>query len=101
MPHIAVNITGQGRHWRIGFAIDGEVQPRNVFGCSEGMLPLVSGLLAAEAEANAILARAKGKVSALPTSITVGMPSGRFLTFTLTSVQQAYAVGPELSTGID
>jgi hypothetical protein len=60
------------------------------------MLPLIAGLLAAETEANAILARAKGKVATLPTSITVGMPSGRLLTFTLTSVQEAYALGPEL-----
>jgi hypothetical protein len=95
MASIAVNIAREGRHWRIGFTIDGKVQPGNVFGCTDGMLPLLAGLMAAEAQANAISSHAEREMRTLPSVISVSMPSGRVLTFTLTSLQQAFPLPPE------
>jgi hypothetical protein len=95
MATIAVNISREGRSWRIAFAVDGKVEPRHVFGCSDGMLPLIAGLMAAEAQAHAISSHAKSQMSTLPTTIAVGMPSGRTLTFSLTSLQEAYTLSPE------
>jgi S-formylglutathione hydrolase FrmB len=96
MTSIAVNLTRQGRHWRIQVAVDGKIEPTDVFGCTDGMLPLLTGLERAESEANAIFSRPERQMRGAPPSITVAMPSGRHLTFELTSVQQALAEGPEL-----
>ena len=95
MASIAVDITREGRHWRIAFTVDGQVEPRHVFGCSDGMLPLLAGFMAAEAQANAVRPNAKTQMRTLPSTVTVRMPSGRLLTFTLTSIQQADSMFPE------
>jgi hypothetical protein len=97
---ISVNISREGRHWTIRLAVDGNIQPRNIFGCSDGLLPLVSSLLATDAEHAAIFASAKGNRTIRPAVIAVGMPSGRVLTFSLSSVQHAIADLPEGSLSI-
>jgi hypothetical protein len=88
MTSITVNLARQGRHWTLQFAIDGKIEPRTVLGCSERMAPVVRALERAESEMNAVFADPKGDVLSTPATVTVGMPSGRVLTFRLSSLQQ-------------
>jgi hypothetical protein len=85
MPGISIQITREGRHWRLKFQIDGQVEPSHVVGCREGCAPFIAGLLAAEANENAVEASPETEAAHSPTLITVSMPSGRVLTF-----RQAY-----------
>jgi hypothetical protein len=100
MSNITVDLSREGRHWTIKLAIDGQIQPRNIFGCSDGLMPLVSSLLATDAEHAAIFASTKRNRSVRPAVITIGMPSGRILTFLLASVQHSIADVPEGSLSI-
>jgi hypothetical protein len=95
MASITVNLTRQRRHWQIQIAVDGEIKPANVFGCSDGLLPLITGLERAEAQAHAIVTSPDSNMGGLPPTITVGMPSGRVLTFRLSSLQESLAHTPE------
>jgi hypothetical protein len=81
MTSIAVQIAREGRHWRLKFNIDGQVEPGHVVGCREGCAPFIAGLLAAEANEYAVSASSEAHASHSPALITVTMPSGRVLTF--------------------
>lgn len=83
MRGIHVELTREGRHWRIKLDVEGNVEPTTAFGCSESMFPLVAGLLATEAEVNAISAGTQRNMRDAPTYVAVRMPSGRMLTFRL------------------
>lgn len=94
MTSIFVELSREGRQWRIKVGVDGEIKARDVFGCTDAMNPLVFGLERCELEADRISARSKVEVRTFPSAITVRMPSGRSLTFTLTRLQQAETVEP-------
>lgn len=100
MASIVINLLREGRHWRMRLAVNGKIESRDVIGCTDSMLPIIRGLMAAEAEAHTIFARPQGAVGISPPTITVGMPSGRTLTFVLRSVQDAFSEGPESVTSI-
>jgi hypothetical protein len=87
MTSITIDLTREGRHWHIQLAVNGEIHSRRVFGCSEALTPLVSGLLAADAENASVGTHPEGHGPVRPATITVSMPSGRILTFALRSVQ--------------
>jgi hypothetical protein len=91
MSRIDVRITAHTRHYRIETAVDGEVQPRNIFGCRDGLLPLFAWLTAAELQHHAIRARGEPYPGSDEPTIAVGMPSGRVLTFKLSSVKDSIA----------
>jgi hypothetical protein len=94
MTSITVDLTRQGRHWNVQLAVNGEIHARRIFGCSEALTPLVSGLLAADAENATIGTHPEGDRPVRPATITVSMPSGRVLTFALRSVQHSVADMP-------
>jgi hypothetical protein len=95
MSSITVDISRQARHYRVALAIDGQIQPRAVFGCTDGLEPMLRGLMAAESEVAAVWTRPEGAVRLTPPTVTIGMPSGSVLTFTLTTVQHAMGELPE------
>jgi hypothetical protein len=95
MTSIVVNLTRQAKHWTITLAVNGQIQPRAVFACTEGLAPLVRGLVAAEAENATVRPTTDADRAIGPATITVGMPSGRVLTFSLTSMQDALPYLPE------
>ena len=95
MSSIFVHLASQDGHWRIGFNIDGQVQPREIFACRSGLDPLLRGLRAAEAEYDRIRARPQDHPEGLQSAVTVRMPSGRVLAFTLAAVQEMEAEVPQ------
>jgi hypothetical protein len=86
LPALAITISREVRHWRIEVQVKGGVEPSTVFGCYDGMMPMLGGLLAAEAEVNAVAALPERKPAAPPPTVTVRMPSGRLLTFELARI---------------
>jgi hypothetical protein len=96
---IVINLTRQAKHWSIQLAVDGQIEATTIFGCREALTPLVTGLMAAEAENTTVGPRSETDRSIGPATITVGMPSGRVLTFSLTSLQEALPNVPEGLSG--
>lgn len=96
MTRISIDLSRDGRHWRLELSVNGEIEPRNVFACSEALNPLVFSLERAELEANRIVAASHGDVRTFPSDVSIRMPSGRTLTFTLTRLQQAETSEPKL-----
>jgi hypothetical protein len=88
MTRITVDLSREKSHWRIQLAVNGEVHPRHVFGCTEALAPLIAALSAADAEQRSIWTTTDTDAPIRPATIAIGMPSGRVLTFKLTSVQQ-------------
>lgn len=95
MSSIFVHLSAEAGHWRIGFNINGKVQPAEVFACRSGLDPLLRGLRAAETEYDRVGPLAEGDARRMPTTIAVRMPSGRVLSFRLYSVQETISVLPE------
>jgi hypothetical protein len=95
MTSIDIRVTAHTRHYRIETAINGEIQPRHIFGCRDGVLPILSFLTAAELEHHRIRTRGQSDTGSDEATITVSMPSGRVLTFKLASVQDAVSNLPE------
>jgi hypothetical protein len=96
---LEITFVRKPRHWQVEVKIDGDVEPRTIFGCNEGTSPLVGRLMAAEAEVYTIGALSKRPPGSSPPSITMRMPSGRLLTFDLTSVEQGHPEVPEGLSG--
>jgi hypothetical protein len=94
MTSIFVRITTHGRHYRIESTINGKVDAANVFGCTDGMLPLLAWLTAAELQYAGIGARAETNSSDGEATITVEMPSGRLLTFALARAEDQLSLMP-------
>lgn len=82
-----VTIARKSNHWEIEVQVEGRVEPRTIFGCYEGILPILSGLLAAQSEMDAIAALPQRDTAHTPPVVTVRMPSGRLLTFEGTAAE--------------
>ena len=95
MHALEITIAREVRHWRIEVQVQGDVETRTIFGCNDGILPILSGLYAAQAEVHAVSARAERQPGELPPTVTVRMPSGRLLTFLLSSVQEPLPHAPK------
>jgi hypothetical protein len=95
MPGISVHIARESHYWRIGFNVDSNIEPTHVVGCREGCLPVIAGLLAAEANEHAVWSGADVDAINLQTVITVSMPSGRVLTFRQVFVENRQSERPE------
>jgi len=91
MSGVTVEIARQGTHWVLKLYVDGEVDSGTVVACRQGLAPLVRGLEAAEAKIRAVSATTERAVVDSPPTVTVVMPSGRELTFALTSLQDTLA----------
>jgi hypothetical protein len=94
MKRIAIHLTHHARGWRIMLNVDGQIEPSTVFGCREGLFPLIAGLVATEAQVAAVRAGTQRNMGDAPTLITVTMPSGRELTFRLAEDEQLAANVP-------
>jgi hypothetical protein len=82
-----VTIARESKHWHIELKVEGGVEPRAIFGCREGMLPFLGGLMLAQSQMDAIAALPESDPARTPPTVTVRMPSGRLLTFTGTSAE--------------
>lgn len=92
---LSIEFLNQGRFWRIVFGVNGKVEPTGVFGCRDGILPMVAALRAAELEYDPISATSKTDPRRGPPTIAVSMPSGRVLTFALMGVDPGASERPE------
>jgi hypothetical protein len=97
LAHISVELSRHDRHWLLKINVDSKVESTRVIGCSDGMTPLIAGLLAAEAEEAALRSTTDGHSLARPSRISVTMPSKRVLTFELGSLDETLAKLPESS----
>jgi hypothetical protein len=95
LAHISIELSRQDRHWLLKINVDSKVDSTRVVGCSDGMAPLIAGLLAAEAEEAALRSTTDGHSLARPSRITITMPSGRLLAFELKSLDESLAELPK------
>jgi|SRR6266571_3360644 len=95
MPSITINLSSEFGHWRIEFGVNGKVEPANIFACRSGLAPLLRGLESAQAQYNGITSLPEGHAGRIPPTVAVRMPSGRLLTFTLSSVESALPEVPK------
>jgi hypothetical protein len=97
---ISIKINRKGRHWVFEIDVDRSVQPTRVFGCSDGMLPLLASLISAEAQNTGVGTLTNSHSPTSPASISVTMPSGRLLTFNLATVENSLADSPQFPPGV-
>lgn len=97
---LAIQLLAERGHWRVEARINGEVEPRAVFGCRQGFEPMLRTLLAAEAKVSAVSAGSDKAVWGAEPRITVHMPSGRKLSFVFVGGEDALADVPEGSGGV-
>jgi len=71
------------------------IQPTTVFGCREGVAPLLAGLIAAESHYASVGAIPERDAGDAPSAIAVTMPSGRVLTFVLGSIESTLPEIPQ------
>ncbi len=87
MSRLSVNVTSERRMYRIEVYIDGEVQPTTVFGCNEGIAPVLRALSAAHAENGPGAATPDTHSRGAPSSITFHLPGLRTVVYSLVIAQ--------------
>jgi hypothetical protein len=92
---LAIKLLAERGHWRVECRVNGEIEPRTVFGCRQGFEPMLRTLLAADAKVTAVSAGSEKAVGGAEPRITVQMPSGRKLTFVFFGGEDALAEVPE------
>jgi hypothetical protein len=95
LSNISVKLSRELRHWQFEIEVDSEIQSRRIFGCSEGVTPLVRSLLAAESQETIPGTSANRDAGYRPSRITVTMPSGRLLTFELRQADESVSEIPQ------
>lgn len=95
MRDLTVKLLSERGHWRVEVYVDGEVEPRTIFGCRAGFEPILRCLLTAEAQVTAVSAGSKLDPTRSVPSITVAMPSGRRLSFRFVGGQEGIPDAPE------
>lgn len=95
MAELRVSFAHDKGHFRIRFAIDGEVEPGGVVACREGLLPVFASMVAAQLEHDMRCRASKAYSWGPPPAIAVALPNGNLLTFELVSVQERGADRPK------
>lgn len=94
MSKLLVEVGSELRHYRIAVYVDGEIQPTTVFGCHEGIAPILRALGAAHGEYRTGGPTPQTHPSGAPSSITFHLPGDRLVTYSLVLPQQSNAFGP-------
>ena len=97
---LRVQLTRERSHWRCELYVDSEVEPRTIFGCSQGLEPIIRALSAAEAKITAVGPLSEFNPIYAEPRITVTMPSGRDLAFSFSRGEQLVADVPESGSTI-
>jgi hypothetical protein len=95
VAQLTVQFAHDKGHFRIRFAIDGEIEPGGIVACREGVLPVFASMVAAQLEHDMRWRGGELHRWGTPPSIVVAMPNGNALTFELVSVQERGADRPK------
>lgn len=92
---LGVKLTRDRGHWIIEMNVNGQVDSSTIFGCRDGLAPMVTTFLRAEAQIGSVEATTERYVACGPPYIAVTMPSGRVLSFGFIEGYEALSEPPQ------
>jgi hypothetical protein len=81
MKKCLITIARERGHFRIEVYVDGQIEPTTVFGCREGLSPMLAGFETGERDYRAVAAAPETNAVTAPSSIAVRLPSGRYIAY--------------------
>jgi hypothetical protein len=94
MKHAHITVTRERGHFRIEVYVDAAIEPATVFGCREALLPILAAMETAEAQESAVAPRSESNTITTPATVTVRLPSGRYISYALVLAQDPTANRP-------
>jgi hypothetical protein len=94
MKKALIAISRQRGHYKIEVYIDAQIHPATVFGCREGLVPVLAALERGEGKKAAVSAASESDTLTAPTSIAVRLPSGRYIAYGLVVAQDPRTNSP-------
>ena len=95
MSHLTVDVARDGRYWRITTYVNGAVEPTTVFGCRDGIAPIVEALLTAQAQQDAAWSGAESRVRGVPSTITLHLPGDRSIIYGVILPEEMVSQSPQ------
>jgi hypothetical protein len=96
MSDFVIEVTTQRDHYRVEVYVDGEVQPRTIFGCRDALKPILDCLESTARQEGVGWTRPETDTRHNVPEIAFLLPTGRSLTYVLARTQQPLSSGPQL-----
>jgi hypothetical protein len=94
MKKALITIARERGHFRIEVYIDGQIEPTTVFGCREGIEPILDSLGSGERYKRTVGATSEPDTITPPATIAVRLPSGRYIAYGCVVAQDPFPDGP-------